>query len=105
MAPTFAKFQGSRVDLGEVTSDMTCDSAYPGSGGYPVTAANLGMLDMPDSMSCELTTAQGVKAVYNKGASKIQLLKGAAGLLVECASADITSSVVVRCVAKGRPII
>jgi hypothetical protein len=60
---------------------------------------------MPDDMSCEVKTGHGFKATYNQGASKIQMLKGAAGVLVEAASADITSSVVVRCTSFGRPII
>jgi hypothetical protein len=106
MAPTFSTPLGtSRRDAGETTVDMTCDAAYPGSGGYPVTAANLGMIDLPDSASCAVKTGHGFLAVYNQGAAKIQMLKGAAGVLVEAASADITSSVVVRITSTGRPLI
>ena len=106
MAPTFsAPLAQSRRDVGETVVDMTCDAAYPGSGGYPVTAANLGMIDMPDSMYCNVTSAHGFLAAYNKSANKIQMLKGAAGVLVEAASADITTSVVVRLTSTGRPLL
>lgn len=106
MAPTFSTpLTASRRDSGVTIVDMTCDAAYPGSGGYPVTAANFGMIDMPDSMDCAVKTGHGFLAVYNQGASKLQMLKGAAGVLVEAASADITSSVIVRCTSRGRPIL
>jgi hypothetical protein len=106
MAPTFsAPLVNSRRDQGQTVVDMTCDAAYPGSGGYPITAANLGMMDMPDDMNCAVKTGHGFLPVYNQGASKLQMLKGAAGVLVEAASADITSSVVVRLTSTGRPIL
>jgi hypothetical protein len=105
MALAFSINPNSRRDLGETITDVTCDRSYPGSGGYPITGANFGMLNLPDAMDCAFKTGQGIHPVYNQGAAKLQLLKGAAGLLVECAAGDVSSAVVVRCKAKGQPVL
>lgn len=105
MALAFAFHPSSRRDQGEVLVDVTLDGSYPAAGGYPITAANFGMVDMPDSMDCAVKTGHGILPVYNQGSAKLQCLKGAAGVLVECAAGDITSAVVVRCKAKGRPLL
>lgn len=105
MAISSVVLAASRRDLGQTIVDITLDGSYPGSGGYPITAPLLGMIDMPDSMNCATKTGQGVLPVYNQGASKLQMLKGAAGLLAECAAGDLSTSVVVRATCQGRPIL
>jgi hypothetical protein len=77
--------------------DITLDNAYP-ANGYVLSNTGLGVLDSPHMVDLDIKTAQGFTPVWDQVNSKLKMYKsaGAAGQHTECASADLTSSVVVR---------
>jgi hypothetical protein len=105
MAASFARVAG-RPDYSETTTDMTCDASYP-AGGYPVTPANLGMLDAPDTVYCYVKSAQGLLAMHDPTNAKIKLFVSGTtdSVLNEAGSNDVSTSVIVRLVCRGRPVI
>ena len=109
MAASFTRVAETdqRRDLGYVLTDMACDTAYPSPGGYPVTPANLGLLDAPDHVECYVKSMHRLIPVYDQATSKVQLWQAgtANAPLNECTSSDtdVTASVIVRIKAHGRP--
>lgn len=77
--------------------DITLDNAYP-ANGYVLSNASMGVLGAPSMVDCDVKTAQGFTPVWDQVNAKLKMYKsaGAAGQHTECASADLTSSVVIR---------
>jgi hypothetical protein len=65
------------------------------------------MLATPTMVELDVKTAQGFLPVWDQTANKLKMFKsaGAAGALAECASADLSSSVVIRAEVTGTPIL
>lgn len=100
-----------RPDVREVVVDVTCDGAYP-ANGYPLTNAQLGMLSTPDDVQCNVVTsvtgATGLVAQWNKTSNKLVLyMTGAvvANPLTEATSGFVSTSNIVRVVARGNPVL
>lgn len=77
--------------------DITLDNAYP-ANGYALANASMGILGAPSMLDLDVKTAQGFTPVWDQANNKLKMFKsaGAAGAHAECASADLSSAVVVR---------
>lgn len=87
-----------------VVVDITADAAYP-AGGWPLTNSSMGVLSTPDAVNCEVKTAQGFLAEWDSVNNKLKMWKSAAGAtaFTEAASADITTSVIIRADVQANP--
>ena len=88
--------------------DVTLDTAYP-ANGYLLSPTGLGVLGTPMVVDAQFITGQGFSTEYQATgaqAGKLKLFKNAAGAgqYTECASADITASMVVRCEVQANPL-
>jgi hypothetical protein len=106
MAIAYARVKGSRYDLGETLTDFTLDGSYPpGGGGYVLDFKQMGLLagQPPDFANAVVRTGQGVLGVVTN-AGKLLMLKGAAGLLVECAAGGLPPRSSCACCARRRAV-
>jgi len=105
MAASFARVK-IRPEAREVVTDMTCDASYP-AGGYPVAPKDIGVVSAPEAVECSIRSAQGLLAMYDVTAAKVKLFVTGAldAVLNEAGSNDVSTSVLVRIVAKGDPIL
>lgn len=85
--------------------DITLDASYA-SGGYAVTAAQMGVLAI-DNLNATMTSAQGFYPQWNNSTQKLKLYKNAAGAgaLAECVNTDLSTSNIVRVEVQGNPIL
>lgn len=104
MAISYVIDPNSRRDNGQTVVDVTLDSSYP-ANGYPLSNAGLGMLLKPDSIVTNTRSVQGVIGMWDETNHKLKMMKGAAGLLVECAAGDISSANVITLTCTGAPIL
>src|ERR1044072_6834749 len=104
MALSYSINPSSPRDKGKTIVDITLDSAYP-SGGYALSNAGLGMLVKPTMIDLDVSTAQGFTPVWDVSNHKLKMFKsGSNSAHSECASADLSSSVVIRAEVTGTPI-
>lgn len=93
-------------DVGKTIVDVTADGSYP-AGGYPVTAANVGMLNI-DNIIGQDKTQQGNLIAYDPVNAKLKVYQtGAAlsGVLSEAVSGDLSTSNVFRLEVTGTPVV
>lgn len=103
MAVSFA-LVSSRPDLGRKVYDMTCDGSYA-SGGYAITAANVGMVSI-DNITASDATGQGNVASWIPADAKLKVFQGSAtasAVLSEAVSGDLSTSNVFRLQVTGVP--
>lgn len=88
-----------------VVVDITADAAYP-AGGWALSNASMGVLSTPDAVNCEVKTAQGFLPEWDAVNNKLKMWKSAAGAtaFTEAASADITTSVIIRADVAANPL-
>jgi hypothetical protein len=87
-----------------VVVDITADAAYP-AGGWPLSNTSMGVLSTPDAINAEVRTAQGFLPEWDQANNKLKMWKSAAGAtaFTEAASADITTSVIIRADIQANP--
>lgn len=95
--PTYASLKDSRGNHFQTTRTVTGDTSYP-TGGWPITAAQLGLARVVGIAECRVitvgATAIGVVPLIQTDGSI--LLKGATNAGVEVANASSQSALVVE---------